>query len=478
MKRAWLTGSLLALSLLAALPAQAQEKPVVTSKDRPDTVKITVTGEVDLQYVWRRDEITTFTGGAQNLTPPADVGSQNTLEGFVALRMNMELSDKVSTVIEVGTKQADGGALSIFAASNGAGGTNALGLKLREANILVQELFVPELQLQAGISTWSFDLRGKGESMAFDPRRSQSFWRNASPLPDGNATLGLRASDPEEPEPAGAWIRWAREKLVLDLVALPAVIEGGSTHSDEALYAIDLFYKLDEKDSRIGLIAAGTSGPGGSTVAYTYGGGFDYRGYSSVDAYGEVYFQNGRSGIGGVTPSVDLGGYAYQVGVEYVVPGDLKPWVGVNLTYFSGDSQANGKCSSFLSYENMHDLMVLEDMYLGFDWDTNYRAIKIAGGIALNAGAKENLRLSTILGLCQTARSVQFTAIPSPENTRKLGNEVDVRADWDFTRQLTMSAGVAYLWASKVLEDSLLAAGSPDASQHTLLFTIGMDAKF
>src|SRR5581483_5757641 len=123
MKRALLTGSLLALSLLAALPAQAQEKPVVTSKDRPDTVKITVTGEVDLQYVWRRDEITTFTGGAQNLTPPADVGSQNTLEGFVALRMNMELSDKVSTVIEVGTKQADGGALSIFAASNGAGGT-------------------------------------------------------------------------------------------------------------------------------------------------------------------------------------------------------------------------------------------------------------------------------------------------------------------------------------------------------------------
>jgi hypothetical protein len=481
MKHSTIAGSLAISGFLLAfaLPAAAQDKPVMSSKDRSDTVKVTVTGEVDLMYVWRRDEITTFTGGASGATPPADVGSENTLEGFVALRMNAELSDKVSATLEFGTKQADGGNLSVFAGPGPAPGTTAaLGLKLREANIMIQELFLPELQLQVGISTWSFDLRGKGESMAFDPRHSQSFWRNVNGAPDSDTTLGFRASDPEEPEPVGAWLRYGREKLVFDLVALPAVIEGGSPHGDEALYVLDVFYKLDDKDSRIGLIASATSGPGGGTLVYTYGGGFDWKGYGQFDVYGEIYFQNGRSGLVSGAPSVNVGGYAYQAGVEYDVPGDSKSWIGANITYFSGDSQANGKSSSFLSYENMHDLMIIEDMYLGFDWDTNYRAFKFGGGFSTNAGGKGNLRFSAIVALCQTARSVQFVTIPSPANTRKLGNEGDLRIDWDFTKQLTVSAGVAYLWASEVLEDSMEAAAVGTPSQHTVLFTVGTDLKF
>lgn len=471
--------AVLGILLACALRVDAQEKPLVTSKDRTDTVKITVTGEADLMYVWRRDEITTFKGGAAGAPPPVDVGSENTLEGFVALRMNAELSDKVSATLEFGTKQADGGKLSIFAGPGPAPGTTeALGLKLREANILIQELFLPELQLQVGISTWTFDIRGKGESMAFDPRHAQSFWRNVNPGPDSDKTLGHRASDPEEPEPVGAWLRYAREKLIFDLVALPAVIEGGSPHNDEALYVADLFYKLDDKQSRIGLIASATSGPGGGTLVYTYGGGFDWKAYGPFDVYGEIYFQNGRSGLVSGAPSVTIGGYAYQVGVEYDIPGDSNAWIGANLTYYSGDSEANGKSSSFLSYENLHDLMILEDMYLGFDWDTNYRAFKFAGGFAMNAGGKDNLRFSAIVGLCQTARSVQFVAIPSPENTRKLGNEGDLRVDWDFTKQLTVSAGVGYLWGSKVLEESMVAAAVGSPSQHTILFTVGTDLKF
>jgi hypothetical protein len=466
-----------AVLLTLALRAEAQEKPVMTSKDRTDTVKISVTGEVDLEYVWRREEITAFTGGVSGTSTPGNSASENTVEGFVALRLNAELSDKVSAVLEFGTKQADGGSLAVFAGPSGTGGSTALSLQLREAAILIQELFLPELQAQIGISTWTFDLRGKGESMAFDPRHSQSFFRNTNGGPDADGTLAARAGDPEELEPVGLWVRYGREKLVLDIVALPAVIEGGSPHNDEAFYAIDLFYKLDDKDSRIGLIASASSGSGGSLI-YTYGGGFDWKGSGSFDIYGEIYFQNGQSDFGGLNPSVNVGAYAYQVGVEYIVPGDAKSWIGANMTYYSGDSEANGKSSSFQSYENVHDLMILEDMYLGFDWDTNYRAFKFSGGFATNAGGKGNLRLSAIVGLCQTARAVQFAAIPVPENTRKLGNEADLRVDWDFTKQLALSAGVAYLWASKVLEDSMGGPGGPNASQHTILFTVGTDLKF
>jgi hypothetical protein len=473
MKHAGLTA---AFFLALGLRAQAQEKPVTSSKDRADTVRITVTGEVDLDYVWRHEEIVAFTGGVSHTSTPADAASENTMEGFVALRLNAELSDKISAVLEFGTKRADAGVLSVFAGPSGTGSA-ALDLKLREANILIQELYLPELQAQIGISTWNFDLRGRGESMAFDPRHSQSFFRNVKPAPDGDNTLKARAGDYEELEPAGLWLRYGRERLVIDLVALPAVIEGGPPHQDEALYALDLFYKLDEKGSRIGLIASATAGRSGSLI-YTYGGGVDWKGSGSFDFYTELYFQNGESGIGGVGPAFSVGGHAGQVGVEYAIPGDANPWVGANLTYFSGTDRANGKSSSFASYENVHDLMILEDMYLGFDWDTNYRAIKISGGFALNAGGKGNLRFSGIVGLCQTAQTVRFVAIPVPENTHKLGNEADVRADWDFTKQLSFGVGIAFLWGSEVLEDSMGGQGVGNATLHTMLFTVGTDLRF
>lgn len=461
----------LGLSAVAA----AQDKPVMTTRERTETVKVTVTGEVDLDYVWRRAEIVAFTGGADKTATPADTDSQNTFEGFVALRLNAELSDKVTAAIEFGTKRVDGGSINVFAGPSGTGSA-ALDIQLREANIQVAELFMPELRMQIGITTWNFDMRGKGQSFAFDPRHSQSFFRNVNAGPDTDVTLGTRAGDYQELEPVGFWVRYGREKLVLDFLALPAVIEGGSPHNDEAFYAIDLLYKIDDKDSRFGLIASATSGTGGDTVIYTYGGGFDWKG--SVDIYGEIYFQNGKSNAGGINPTLHVGGFAYQVGAEYVVPGDAKSWIGANLTYFSGDDNTNGKSHSFTSYENVHDLMIIEDMYLGFDWDTNYRAIKIAGGFSMPAGGRGILRLSGIIGLCETAKAVHFNTIASPETTHELGNEADVKVDWDLTPQLTISAGVGYLWGSKVLEDSLEAGGASSSSQHTILFTLGTDLKF
>jgi hypothetical protein len=469
MKRPTITAILL-LSLAAA--AAAQDKPVMTTRERTETVKVTVTGEVELDYVWRRAEITAFTGGATGTTSPADMASENTFEGFVALRLNAELSDKVTATLEFGTKRADNGVLNTF------GGSSALQLQLREANIQVAELFMPELRALVGISTWSFDIRGKGQSMAFDPRHSQTFTRNVNAGPDADFALNARAGDYQELEPVGFWLRYGREKLVVDAIALPAVIEGGSPHNDEAFYALDLLYKIDDKESRFGLIASISVGPGGSSLIYTYGGGFDYKGSGSFDVYGEAYFQNGKNNNGGLTPTVNVGAFAYQVGAEYVVPGDSKSWLGANLTYYSGDDTANGKSKSFTSYENIHDLVIIEDMYLGFDWDTNYRAIKIGGGFATNAGGKGNLRLSGMLGLCETAKAVHFNTLAVPETTHKLGNEADLRADWDLTPQLTISAGIGYLFGSTVLKNSLVAGGDASGANHTVLFTLGTDLKF
>lgn len=459
--------------LALATSAFAQEKPLSTTKDMTETVRIAVTGEVDLDYVWRRQEIVAFTGGVNGTSAPGNASSENTFEGFVALRMNVDLSDRVSAVVEFGTKRVDAGAINFI----GDGGGAALPIQLREARVVINELLTPELKLELGITSWGFDIRGKGGSMAFDVRHSQRFTRNVNPAGDNAATLGNRASDPEELEPAGLWLRYERTIFALDLIALPAVLEGGSPHNDEALYALDLFYTADAKGSRIGLIVAATSDPGGRSTVFTYGGGVTWKGIEHWEIYGEVYFQNGWNNgpAAGVTP-VKVGGYAFQVGTVYSIPGEILPWVGVNLTYYSGDpdATANGKSSAFLSYEGLHDLLILEDMYLGFDWDTNYRAVKISSGISLNAAGKNDLRLSTILALTQTAQTVRF----ANENTHKLGNEFDVKLAWEMNRQVVIDLGVGFLFGSKVLRDSLGGPGAPDAELNTILFTLGTDLKF
>jgi len=43
-------------------------------------------------------------------------------------------------------------------------------------------------------------------------------------------------------------------------------------------------------------------------------------------------------------------------------------------------------------------------MYLGYDWDSNYRAIKIGGGFATNAYGKGNLRFSGMLASARPPR--------------------------------------------------------------------------
>jgi hypothetical protein len=468
--------ALLALAASPSLCAAQEGKPITTVPKMEETVKVTLMGEIELDYVWRRKEITAFTGGVSGTSSPGNSSSENTFEGFVALRMNADLSDSVSAVVELGTKRVDGGHINFFAAPNTAGtGSVALSLQLREANILFKEVVWPELSLKAGIIDWDFDVRGRGSSTAFDPRHAQRFVHALSPAADGPLTLRAHAHDPEELEPVGIWIRLARTIFTLDLVALPAVIEGGSANNDESFYAIDMFYKFDSKESRFGLIAAVTHDPGSRSMIFTYGGGVDWKGLSDgLDLTAEFYFQNGWNNGLAPGPAVQVGAYAFNAGAEYVFGSDLKPWVEFTFTYFSGDGDAtpNGKASAFNSYENIHDLLILEDMYTGFDWDTNYRAFKIGGGARLHTRLKNDLKLRAIVGYATSVEPVRFPSC----TTHKLGTEVDLTADWELTRQVTINAGVGFLFGSKILQQSMEPAS--DASRQTILFTLGTNLRF
>ncbi|HYF00124.1 MAG TPA: hypothetical protein VEJ18_14485 [Planctomycetota bacterium] len=465
-----------AFVMALALAATAQEKPVTTNKDMTDTVKVTVTGHLELDYVWRSKELEQFvdTDGTQGTTE-----SENTFEGYVAVRFNVELSDKVSAVVEVGTVRVDDGFIEAWGQPEADG--TSIDLFLREAHVQLGDFLTNGVTAQFGITTWSFDVRGRGSAFVFDPRHSQSFVRNASVTADGS--IGSNA--PEELAPVGGVFTYTREQLQVELVLLPAVIEQGPASADEALYAIDLYYKLDNARSRVGAIIAlvampdpdfaGPAGGGGGTTVFTIGGGATLMGLvPNLELYGEIYFQ-----FGDVARDVDAGGFAFQLGGEYTLdPNGIR--LGANLTWISGDDDTtvtDDTNDAFLSYENVNDLLIIESMYFGVDWDSNYFAVKFKGELPLDVKAKGDLVLSVILGITRTAEDVEFGGGVSED---ALGNEIDFKARWAVTKQAALHAAIGLLFGSDVLEESFVPGGAnhDDADDSAILFVLGAELNF
>src|SRR5437773_1269341 len=137
-------------------------------------------------------------------------------------------------MIELGRKKVGGGFIqSMGGRSSASSGSFGQVIALRGAPVNVNDVLMQDLRAPLGITTWSFDLRGKGQSMAFDLRRSQSITQNMSsgvgmPLTtrETNGILGTRASVKDELAPVGLVLTYEREAIRLDAVVLPAVIEG------------------------------------------------------------------------------------------------------------------------------------------------------------------------------------------------------------------------------------------------------------
>jgi hypothetical protein len=451
-----------------ALSAVAQEKPLTTKKENDGTVKVNVSGKLALDYVWRSKEMEAI---VVTLGTAGSGESENTFEGYAAIRFDVELTDKVSTVIEIGTERVDDGILA-WGQTSANGVSAAQDVVLREAHLLLGDFLAAGLRAQLGIETWTFDVRGKGSSFAFDPRHSQSFARNVTAAgPD--TTLGLSA--PEELQPVGAVLTYERDALLLDLVILPAVIEAGPASDDESLYAADLHYKLDGKGSRVSAIlalvhVAPLGAPSGEhSNIFTLGGGAVLKGLvENLELWGEVYFQFGE-----VTQDVDATGLGFQAGAEFMLQNAIK--LGGIITFVSGDDDADDEVGNFLSYENINDLMILEDQYYGFDWDHNYLAFKFYGEVPLDVRGKGDLVLKAILGIANAVEDIEFA---TGNNEDALGVEFDVRARWAVTKQASLHAGVGLLFGSDALEEDMGGSANDDADDNARLFVLGFDVIF
>jgi hypothetical protein len=504
--------SILAL-VMAAGPAFAQEggggqqRPVTTSAERGDTVKIIVTGNLILDYVRRAQEVTAYTDSFSNPTgvgTPLTSQSEDTFEGYWAIRFTAELSNQVSVVVEVGTLRVDGSPDASGTSDDQVGirryGTDeSVPLDLREARLQVKDFFIPGLGAQFGIPEWAFNPRGTGGSMAFDVRHSQTIDRNLS----SDGTLNVQdQSDTKLAEsafvdevhmPLGAVVTMSREAFQFDLVLLPTVNEGGHAGNDESLYAVDFILKLDSlgRGSQIGVIVAvhrietvhpDNAADQSDAVFYTYGvGGILKLADGMIDVFGEGYIQRGRAGnFTGTAHDIEARGNAVSFGFQfnYTVGNPMPIWAGASFTQISGedDLDANDQSAdSFASYESVADLIVLENPYYGFDWDSNIQVLKIWAGGRVTTFRKDDLEISGIIGFAETEERV---AVPTGGTKDDLGTEIDVTLRFHLTKQASIYATYGVLNNSDVLRHAMSPDTNEDASASTQIFVFGMAINF
>jgi hypothetical protein len=463
-------GATIALCL-AALSASAQERPVTSRQDRGDTVKINVSGRAEADYVQRDAALMTIDGmgGFDNGT--------NSVEGGISVRFDAELTEKISVVVEIARLRVDegsGGVMPFF----GSGNDVVNDITLRQAQLRVMDFLTPGVSARMGIIDYAFDVRGHGGALFLDPHRAQSITRNIIDGQDAAFGGGSMASrygieNAAELEPVGMHLNYASGAWQMNLVLLPVVGEAGPVAGDEALYALDFWYNLDEqvgKGSRFGAILALHNIPGSGSEMFTVGAGANLV-FGQLAVFAEGYLQRGE-----VVRDLDAEGHALSIGGRYMVSAESATWLEASFTLLSGDDDGDEESGNFVSYESVNDFLIVEDMYFGLDIDTNLTAIKIMGGTAFGvAGGNNNLELAIGLGFFTMTEEVVDT---NGDDEDALGTEIDVKTRYNLSKQVALLLNFAILTGSDILEQMGGGDGNDTADDSAWLLSFGFDARY
>ncbi len=468
--------------------AQGNERPVNT--DKSETVKVNVSGEVTVEGIFRDATLMASRGSAAS--------SNFTMEGWLRLRFDIELTEKVSAVLSLRNQRVRAGtatAATLGPAGNDTNvfGTARTGLIVDKATVSFNEFLTAGLKLTTGIDPdVAFDLRGKGSAFFFDPAHSQTMTKNATNTVTGHLAASFR---PDQLQPAGFHLAYGKDLLSVGTFLLPAVIEGAgpTATTDEAAYGLWFTYGLEisgNKQSKVGLLFVYDNLPGPDVNVFTIGGGADIHNLmEGLEFYAELYFQFGKLGPGTAGSTISARGWAFQLGAQYNLPKNENDiWFGLNFTYISGDDTGSPGTSTptanrdgnFLSYENVNDLLIVEDQYFGVDIDTNYWAIKggVGGSLKVGSAATNNLHLSVGLGYARLAENAP--GLVTTVDVSTIGFEIDPTIAYDVNKQVSAYTKFGVLFGSEVLERRAGGGGglTTDASETTWTWVLGVSAKF
>jgi hypothetical protein len=441
---------------------------------------------------------------------------------YYRLRFDVELADKVAAVVEfenrpLRSQNFTNTGHEAHAAVFGDQTQGGFDVNLGEAYIQASEFLWQPLTLKAGIQNLCYDLRKNGRPFFIDLRNAElafisplqeSFYGMFYPATGmGNswATTNNNGYFRDQNREAGGWkLTYAEGAVTLDMFWM-TVFETLSTfgpgsnssanHVDEALFGVNFDYALDE-NSLLRTVFAIISNDSWNNRVYTIGAGIDYYVLPELELYGELYYQWGKYGewvgngglaIGASDPEDDIPhrSWAGIFGGKYTFQDvAVKPWIDLSFTYLDGDEcemEGNGSATAnvnhkpetnndFVSYENNNATLILENSILGLDIDSNYWKVQVEAGITFDLMNEADTNLSVLYAYAKLVNEPKRVNRDSDDPTGntgadwdlddKLGQEVDIRCSWAYSKSLTFALNLGWLWNADFFERDD-AAGAP-----------------
>ncbi len=407
-------------------------------------LRLTITGDMKLSFVDRSESFgeaafgDTLGGAAPVLASGWGDPDGFFIDPIVHIGIEAEISDAVNATISLETPFDVG--------VNGRDGN--IPFSLGEAVVSWEGAFSPELNLDFGLVDYVVDFSGNGNPFFIDLGNSESAFGNGNGDPDDDpgTPQSSSAGRVQSLQSAGAVGHYDLGENTLDVFIFDI-----SPVDSETLFGLIYGLPLDTGDYQgdLGIALVNASNDSGGSLL-TVGGGGHLAGSDGMKFYGEIYWQFGDYGsdIDGGTINQDA--YGLVAGLHYDLPEadeEEAPWIDVSIWDLSGDDDASdGENSNFVSYEFNNDTIVLEDAYYGLDIDTNYRALKIKGGMNLSPEWSVQAMYAYA-----TLNKNGGGAVSNGNSSDKIGDEFDFRLVHRATDYLTFYFNAGTLQNAKAL---------------------------
>lgn len=450
-----------AMVLSLALPAVAQE--VVSAK----ASRVTIGGYIDFTAVARETEI--FLPAVEAyLDSYLDDGPPNKDEHYVntdiSIELTIDMTDNVSAFLQLRDDWvhdefwADAWERQVFDIDSlyglnaksvpiipdnawgntvGADGWDSdYELEIEQAYIDVREFLVPELDMRIGIQNLVWDLRGNGDEFVLNVNEMHGF----------------------TPVEAGGWkATYDADPLVVEAFAA-TLFETLGARSDKALYGGLATYPFDDMSKgQLGLLVYNND----SVQLYIVDVGVDYWLNEDTEIYGEAAFNFGdllaQSSFPGV--EIEADGYGGYFGGMYTFSDvEWTPSIDLSFWYLSGDDGAvipafeptgSGDTSAFHSAEDVDTFAILEENHFGWDWESNYMAVKACA----SAQPREDVTVDLKVGWFQLVEELDGAPLGLVQDD--LGTEIDASLTWQYSENLSFTGLFAYLLGSDVLQEAM-----------------------
>ncbi len=473
----------LGLALTIAPFAAAQGGPAVTGLGGEDrALGLHLYGDLDAQMRYGCSGFTTGASG-DNIDDPVWGGSPE-----ITIGLKAALADKASVVIELRTPRIeDGEPVNYFGNNSGESGGfsgSDIEIGIHQAYLNIQDALIQDLDVTFGIQELVFDVVGNDNPLLMALGRAEVATTEGM-------NVGWNANAFDEAAAGGLRLDYAIGEAG-SITVFHMIVDQDTLRDMEMVTGVRGIYGITEKTSieaMIALINGADNGAlnGDESMIWLIGIGAASNGefVEGLDIFGQVGFNAGTYGTStALAPAdeVDASGLMFNVGANYqLVNVAWKPKFGVEYLLVTGnepDATGDDEYEGFVSYEDNDDLIVLEDNEFGFDVDQNYSVIKIRASITgdLAGAVQDNFTLEVLLGIAKLDEEIG--AAPNEEDG--LGTELDIKASWAASKQVTVYGGLGWLFASDVLEEVVSNINGVGAEEYdsAVTFFVGTNVTF